>query len=88
VGWTMFSSLEQLTEGLRHSGYIVDSVMATAVYLAATLHKPVLLEGPTLATGVNSTGTNLFWFRAHSRGDRSATFDTRPKQTSSAESRR
>ncbi len=42
----MFSSLEELTEGLRHSGYIVDSITTTAVYLAATLHKPVLLEGP------------------------------------------
>jgi len=42
----MFSSFEELTEGLRHSGYIVDSVTTTAVYLAATLHKPVLLEGP------------------------------------------
>src|SRR5712692_9163863 len=42
----MFSSLEEVTEGLRHSGYIVDSVTTTAVYLAATLHKPVLLEGP------------------------------------------
>jgi hypothetical protein len=42
----MFSSLEELTEGLRHAGYIVDSVTTTAVYLAATLHKPVLLEGP------------------------------------------
>ena len=42
----MFSSLGQLKEGLRHSGYIIDSVTATAVYLAATLHKPVLLEGP------------------------------------------
>jgi len=42
----MFSSLEELTEGLRHSGYIVDSVTTTAVYLAATMHKPVLLEGP------------------------------------------
>lgn len=42
----MFSSLEELTEGLRHSGYVVDSVTTTAVYLAATLHKPALLEGP------------------------------------------
>jgi MoxR-like ATPase len=42
----MFSSFEELTEGLRHSGYIVDSVTTTAVYLAVTLHKPVLLEGP------------------------------------------
>src|SRR5258708_21997623 len=42
----MFSSREELTEGLRHSGYIVDSVTANTVYLAAALHKPVLLEGP------------------------------------------
>jgi hypothetical protein len=42
----LFSSLGQLREGLRHSGYIIESVTATAVYLAATLHKPILLEGP------------------------------------------
>ncbi len=42
----MFSSLEELTEGLRHSGYVVDSITATAVYLAAKLQKPALLEGP------------------------------------------
>lgn len=42
----MFSSLEKLAEGLRRSGYIVDSVTVTAIYLAATLRKPLLLEGP------------------------------------------
>src|SRR5258708_11555819 len=42
----MFSSREELTEGLRHSGYIVDSVTANTVHLASALHKPVLLEGP------------------------------------------
>jgi MoxR-like ATPase len=42
----MFSSREELTEGLRNSGYIVDSVTANTVYLASALHKPVLLEGP------------------------------------------
>ena len=42
----MFPSLEKLTEGLRRSGYLVDSVTASTVYLAATMHKPVLLEGP------------------------------------------
>lgn len=42
----MFSSLERLGEGLRASGYIADPIATTTVYLAARLHKPVLLEGP------------------------------------------
>ena len=42
----MFSSLEQLEQGLRGSGYIADSVATTTVYLAARLQKPLLLEGP------------------------------------------
>ena len=42
----MFSSLEEVSEGLRGAGYIADSVAATTVYLAAELHKPLLLEGP------------------------------------------
>ena len=43
----MFSSLEELSEKLRDTGYIADSVATTTVYLAAKLHKPLLLEGPT-----------------------------------------
>ena len=42
----MFSSLGQLGEGLRATGYIADSVATTTVYLAARLQKPLLLEGP------------------------------------------
>ena len=42
----MFSSLEQLVQRLRGSGYIADSVATTTVYLAAELHKPLLVEGP------------------------------------------
>jgi MoxR-like ATPase len=42
----VFSSLEEVSEGLRGAGYIADSVAATTVYLAAELHKPLLLEGP------------------------------------------
>ena len=42
----MFSSLEQVSERLRSSGYIADSVATTTVYLAARLQKPLLLEGP------------------------------------------
>jgi MoxR-like ATPase len=42
----MFSSLEQLAQRLRASGYIADSIATTTVYLAARLRKPLLLEGP------------------------------------------
>ena len=42
----MFSSLQQLEERLRASGYIADSVTTTTVYLSTRLHKALLLEGP------------------------------------------
>jgi len=42
----MFSSLEEVGERLRCTGYIADSVATTTVYLAARLQKPLLLEGP------------------------------------------
>jgi MoxR-like ATPase len=42
----VFSSPEQVGEALRRTGYIADPIATTTVFLAATLHKPVLLEGP------------------------------------------
>jgi MoxR-like ATPase len=42
----VFSSLEEVGERLRATGYIADSIAATTVYLAARLQKPLLLEGP------------------------------------------
>ena len=42
----MFSSVEQLDQGLRASGYIADAVTSIVVYLASQLHKPVIVEGP------------------------------------------
>jgi MoxR-like ATPase len=42
----VFSSLGEVSAGLRAAGYIADSVASTTVYLAAKLHKPMLLEGP------------------------------------------
>lgn len=41
----VFSSLEQVGDGLRASGYIADPVTISKVFLAAALHKPLLLEG-------------------------------------------
>lgn len=42
----MFSAFEEVERGLRQSGYIADPVTTMTVYLAAKLHKPLLLEGP------------------------------------------
>lgn len=42
----MFSSLEEVRERLRSTGYIADPIATTTVYLATKLHKPLLLEGP------------------------------------------
>jgi MoxR-like ATPase len=41
----VFGSLQQLSEGLKASGYITDPVTVSTVYLAASLHKPLFLEG-------------------------------------------
>ena len=43
---SVFSSLQQLEERLRGSGYIADSVTTTTVFLSTRLHKTLLLEGP------------------------------------------
>jgi MoxR-like ATPase len=40
------SSPAAITEGLAGVGYLADSEIATVVYLAARLGKPVLIEGP------------------------------------------
>jgi len=42
----VFLSVDQVDEKLRATGYIADSIATTTVYLAAKLHKPLLLEGP------------------------------------------
>jgi MoxR-like ATPase len=42
----MFSALDQLARSLQRAGYIADPITITTVYLAASLHKALLLEGP------------------------------------------
>jgi MoxR-like ATPase len=42
----VFLSIEDVSERLRQTGYIADPVATATVYLAAELHKPLLLEGP------------------------------------------
>jgi MoxR-like ATPase len=46
AGGRMFASLDDVCAGLRATGYIADRIATTTVYLAARLHKPLLLEGP------------------------------------------
>jgi MoxR-like ATPase len=62
----MFASLKDVRHGLNASGYLTDPVATTTVYLAAQLHKPLLLEGPAgsgktqLAYAVaQAAGTNV-----------------------------
>ena len=56
----MFSSLEEVSERLRATGYVADSIATTTVYLAARLQKPLLLEGPA-----GSGKTELAYAVAH-----------------------
>ena len=42
----MFSSIEDLAVRLRNAQYIIDPVTLEAVYLAAEMQKPLLVEGP------------------------------------------
>jgi len=48
----MFDSIEDVKDRLREQGYISGKNIATVVYLAAKLEKPVLVEGPA---GVGKT---------------------------------
>src|SRR5438046_3354869 len=42
----MFSSPRDLADKLQASKYIVDETILSAIYLAAEIHRPVLIEGP------------------------------------------
>jgi MoxR-like ATPase len=42
----LFSSVEEARQRLAQTGYLVDEEIATIVFLAGALEKPVLLEGP------------------------------------------
>jgi MoxR-like ATPase len=48
----MFQSVEEIQKSLEKQGYICDRRIATVVYLALQLEKPVLVEGPA---GVGKT---------------------------------
>ena len=48
----MFKSVEDVIEGLAGQNYLCDRKVATVVYLACALRKPILVEGPA---GVGKT---------------------------------
>ncbi|HJO22497.1 MAG: MoxR family ATPase [Myxococcota bacterium] len=48
----MFDSVEKVEQSLAEQGYICDAKIATVVFLASKLEKPVLVEGPA---GVGKT---------------------------------
>lgn len=68
----MFESVDAVAEGLRAHGYLTGRDVATQVYLASRLGKPLLVEGPngsgrsTLAKAIAAaTGAPLFTVACH-----------------------
>jgi len=51
-GLTALQSVEQVDKGLAEAGYISNSQISTAIYMAHFLRKPILVEGPA---GVGKT---------------------------------
>ncbi|MGH2577280.1 MAG: AAA family ATPase, partial [Actinomycetota bacterium] len=45
MGGLPFDSVQELQAGLRGESYLADRGLATAIYLAVSLDKPLLLEG-------------------------------------------
>ncbi|HEY7726229.1 MAG TPA: MoxR family ATPase [Anaeromyxobacteraceae bacterium] len=60
----MFSSVEEVQEKLASQAYLPSREIATAVYLADRLEKPVLVEGPA---GVGKTELGRAWAAAAGR---------------------
>jgi MoxR-like ATPase len=60
----MFASVEEVSQGLGTAGYLPSREIATAVFLADRLEKPLLVEGPA---GVGKTELALAFARASGR---------------------
>ena len=56
----MFASVDDVITRLASQGYICDKNIATVVYLAQQLQKPVLVEGPA---GVGKTELALAFIK-------------------------
>ncbi|RMH40853.1 MAG: MoxR family ATPase [Deltaproteobacteria bacterium] len=76
----MFDSIDAVTHALRQTGYIADRALATTVFLAGRLGKPILAEGPAgvgkteLAKAVASAlGTDLIRLQCYEGLDEAKT---------------
>ena len=58
MGDTMFGDLASVRQGLRDAGYLADDGIASVVFLAEKLGKPVLVEGPA-GTGKTALGQSV-----------------------------
>jgi len=55
LDFPQLSSIEKIEQGFESFGYICSTQIATAVFLAFQLRKPILVEGPPRG-GKNRTG--------------------------------
>jgi MoxR-like ATPase len=60
----MLEAIEELKSKLGENGYLTDDNLASALYLAEKLEKPLLLEGPA---GVGKTELAKAWSRLRNR---------------------
>ncbi|AFM41248.1 MoxR-like ATPase [Desulfosporosinus acidiphilus SJ4] len=60
----MYSSPWELTQALEDEGYLIDQETATTLFLALSLHKPCLIEGPA---GVGKTQLAIALAKAECR---------------------
>jgi MoxR-like ATPase len=60
----LFESIEDVRERLTEQSYVSDKRLATVVFLATRLHKPILVEGPPASARQSSP--------SRSRGPRGA----------------
>ena len=55
--------IEDITEGFAEHGYICSEQIATAVYLASELEKPILIEGPPGVGKTELANTAAMYFK-------------------------
>ena len=55
--------IEDITEGFAEHGYICSEQIATAVYLASELEKPILIEGPPGVGKTELANTAAMYFQ-------------------------
>jgi len=62
-GLTPLQSVAQVDEGLATAGYISNSQISTAIYMAHYLRKPILVEGPAGVGKTELAKSVAFWMK-------------------------